>query len=206
MGAFLGQFFMNPLFVVGAASAAMPLVIHLIHRRKAPKVLFSTLRFLRVSNERTARRRRLQDVFLLLLRALICALPAIALARPFLPASGRTGGPVAAAIVLDNSLSMSAEDDGEPRFAVAKEAALEILRDLGGKATVALILTNPPRDHPAPVAAADLSVVEKGIVGSSVSAAKGSLPAAIERARWLLEKTGEPNKQVLVISDMQKNS
>ena len=206
MGAFLAQFFMNPLFVVGAASAAMPVVIHLIHRRKAPRVLFSTLRFLRVSNERTARRQRLQDIFLLLLRALICALLAIALARPFLPASGWAGGPVAVAIVLDNSLSMSADDEGEARFAVAKETALEILRGLGGKATAALLLTNPPRDRADPSATTDLSVVEREILRSSVSAARGNLPAAIGRARQVLEETGEPNEQVLVVSDLQRNS
>ena len=205
MGAFLAQFFMNPLFLVGACSAGVPVVIHLIHRRKAPKVRFSTLRFLRISSERTAKRQRLHDLFLLLLRALICALLAIALARPFLAASGWADGPVAAVIVLDNSLSMSAEDEGRARFGVAKETALEVLRELGGKATVALLLTNPPRDYSAALTT-DLPVIERDIIGSSVSAGRGGLPASIAKAGEILEQAAAPNRQIIAVSDMQKNS
>ncbi|NQT19199.1 MAG: BatA domain-containing protein [Planctomycetes bacterium] len=205
MGAFLAQFFMNPLFLVGVGSAAVPVVIHLIHRRKAPKVRFSTLRFLRVSNERTARRRRLQNLFLLLLRSLICALLAIALAQPFLAASGWADGPVTAVIVLDNSMSTSAEDEGRAKFGVAKETAMDVLRELGGKATVALLLSNPPGDYSAALTN-DPSVIEKNILGSSVSAGRASLPATIAKAREILEESAVPNRQIIALSDMQKNS
>jgi len=203
---FLLQFFMSPLFLVGISSASIPIVIHLIHRRKAPKLLFSTLRFLRVSNERTSRRQHLQDIFLLLLRALICALLAIALARPFLPASSTMKGPVAAAIVLDNSLSMSAEDEGQARFAVAKQVALDVLRDLGSRASAVMVATNPPRGRPAAATSSDLAAVERDILGTNASAARGDLPAAVAAARRILDAVAEPNKQIFVVSDLQKNS
>ena len=206
MGAFLAQFLAQPLFLIGIASAGIPLVIHLIHRRKAPKLPFSTLRFLRVSNERTARRQHLQDIFLLLLRALICALLAIALAQPFLPSSGSSDGPVAAAIVLDNSMSMSAEDEGEARLLAAKEAALAVLAEAGRKARVVLVLTNPPAGKAEPAVTSDLDAVEREIVNTPASVARGSLPASIAKAVAILDEEREPNKQVFVVSDMQKNS
>ena len=203
---FLLQFFMNPLFLIGVSSASIPIVIHLIHRRKAPKLLFSTLRFLRVSNERTARRQHLQDIRLLLLRALICALLAVALARPFLPASGALSGPVTAAIVLDNSLSMSAEDEGRARFTAAKETALEVLRSLGNQASALLVLTNPPRENAMTAPVSDLGLVQREIANSEVSAGKGDLPATVARARKILDAVDEPNKEIFIISDLQKNS
>ena len=203
---FLLQFFMNPLFLIGASSASIPIVIHLIHRRKAPKVLFSTLRFLRVSNERTARRQHLQDILLLLLRAMICALLAVALARPFIPASNALQGPVVAAFVLDNSLSMAAMDEGHARFFTAKEFAVDVLRGLGEKASAVLVLTNPPKDQPEPAPTSDLSKVERDIAGSEVSAGKGNLADAIVAARKILDEVPEPNKEIFVFSDLQKNS
>jgi len=206
MGAFLSQFFGQAAFLIGIASAAIPVVIHLIHRRKAPKLPFSTLRFLRVSNERTARRQHLQDIFLLLLRALICALLAIGLAQPFLPASGSSDGPVAAAIVLDNSMSMSAEDEGEARLISAKEAALGILAEVGSKARVVLVPSNPPAGRGEPAITADLEAVERDIVNMPASAARGDLPAAVAKAMKILDEEREPNKQVFVVSDMQKSS
>ena len=57
-----------PIYLIGLAAAGIPLVLHLMYRRQAQKVLFSTIRFLKLSNERTAHRRHIQNLLLLLLR------------------------------------------------------------------------------------------------------------------------------------------
>ena len=63
--------FLSPLFLMGIATAAIPVIIHLIHRRKARQTPFSTLRFLRMSHHRTAHRRRLHELLLLAMRCII---------------------------------------------------------------------------------------------------------------------------------------
>ena len=42
-----GLSFLSPLFLVGMAAAAIPIVIHLLHRRTEPIIEFSAMRFLR---------------------------------------------------------------------------------------------------------------------------------------------------------------
>ena len=67
-----------PIFLVGAAAAGIPLVLHLIHHRKAPEVRFPSLRFIRASSIKTARKKKIEDLLLLFLPGRVHAR-----ARPF---------------------------------------------------------------------------------------------------------------------------
>jgi len=108
--------FVNLPFLLGTAAAAIPIVIHLAHRRRAPRVPFTTLRFIRASAERTARRRRIEEWLLLLLRTAAIFLLAIALAGPIIRAARGGGGKnTAIVLVMDNSFSMGAEFEGRSR-------------------------------------------------------------------------------------------
>ena len=80
--------FLNPLYLVGAALIALPIVLHLLRRDVAPPVPFTAVRLLRKTAVDRSRRHRLRD--LLLLAARVCALLLLAasFARPYL-AGGR---------------------------------------------------------------------------------------------------------------------
>ena len=118
--------FAAPLFLLAALAGIIPVVLHMISSRRAPEVRFSTLRFLRISVQRTRRRRRVHDVLLLLVRIAALVLIAVGLAKPALTSlSSVLGGNAARAvvIVLDNSTSMALMDEGRPRFETATRAA-----------------------------------------------------------------------------------
>ena len=122
----------NWALLLGAGGASIPIILHLIYRRRAPRVIFSTLRFIRLSAERTRRRRRIQEWLLLLLRVLAILLLGLALrdfAMPFFKGTG--GGDVAAAVVVDNSYSLAAEFEGDRLFWRAREAGTDVLRAPG---------------------------------------------------------------------------
>lgn len=110
-----GLSFLNGLFLAGAAVAVVPVIIHLVQRRRIQQVVFGSVRFLRKMSRRVVRRRRLTELLLILLRALALAVLAFAFARPFLwRAIQRVGaetilGDEAALILIDNSYSMSAQ-------------------------------------------------------------------------------------------------
>ena len=53
--------FAAPLFLLAALAAAIPVVLHMVQRRKAKDLPFPTLRFLRRSAEKTRRRKRIHD-------------------------------------------------------------------------------------------------------------------------------------------------
>ena len=121
--------------------------MHLIHRQKAKEVNFSTLRFLRLSVQRTRRRKYVEDLSLLAVRVAVLLLLALGLARPAISSLavlwGR-GQTTAIAIVLDNSASMAVTDSGRPRFETARQAAEQVLARLREGDQVALLPTGGP--------------------------------------------------------------
>ena len=74
--------FLNPLLLAGVATVAIPIIIHLLNKRKVEHVVWAAMRFLRVSIEQNERRLRIEDLLLLILRCVMVALLALALARP----------------------------------------------------------------------------------------------------------------------------
>src|SRR4051812_18989012 len=66
---------LHPWLLTGLAGASLPVLIHLIGRKRAPTVFFAAFDFLMAVNKRLARRERLRQLLLLLLRtAAIAAL------------------------------------------------------------------------------------------------------------------------------------
>ena len=113
------------------AAISIPVLIHLLNRRRYRRVPWAAMRFLKISVDQNQRRMRLEDWILLLLRCAVVALLASLLARPVLEGvSGVPGSKVAAAIIVDNSASMGSQEGGVTRLALAREAAHEILSGL----------------------------------------------------------------------------
>src|SRR5262249_1670980 len=76
--------FADPLMLAGLLAALVPVVLHLLNRMRAPVVPFPTLRFLRITAQKTARRPQTQQYFRLLARVLVFALIAMAVAAPLI--------------------------------------------------------------------------------------------------------------------------
>ncbi|MHC4179013.1 MAG: vWA domain-containing protein, partial [Planctomycetota bacterium] len=133
-------------FLIALLAAAIPVVLHMVNRQKAKELPFSTLRFLRISVQKTRRRKRVHDLLLMLIRAAVLALIAVGLARPTLTnLSSLWGGTrTAVVIILDNSASMGMVDQGEVRFRTALSAAEQIMDELREGDQVALLLSGGP--------------------------------------------------------------
>jgi hypothetical protein len=197
--------FNNGAFLVGLAAAAIPVIVHLIYRRRAPRVMFSTLRFLLLSARRTARRRRLQNLLVLALRMAMVALIALACAGPFLKSGvfGAAGAGGAVAILLDNSLSMTARQQGTQCYDLAKEMAGQVLSGLGERDLCAVLLApGRPTDEP-PHLTNNIEELRNRIATSEPVATSADLTAAIERASRMLAEAGFARRELYVLTDMQ---
>src|SRR3954465_430912 len=110
--------FLAPLMLIGVTALAVPIAIHLIGRRRARVVKFAALDFLLATKRRTARRFRLRERMLLLVRAIAGAAVAIALAKPYTSCARKgpavTRGPQAAVLVIDDSFAAGYLIDGKP--------------------------------------------------------------------------------------------
>src|SRR5690606_30683089 len=118
--------FLAPVCLAGLALIAAPVIAHLIRSATRERFAFSSLRFLDESPPRLDRRSRIQHPWLLLLRALVVAVLALAFSRPYW-SDGDT--PAAAAgvarhvvVVLDTSASM--QRDGLWEAALARVEAI----------------------------------------------------------------------------------
>src|SRR5262245_3883043 len=102
--------FLVPLMLVGVLGAAVPIVIHLIGRRRAPVLKFGAIDFLLGENRRVARRLRLREMILLAVRVGACVAIPLALAKPFFSCASRgpvvNRGPQAVVLVVDDSFVM----------------------------------------------------------------------------------------------------
>lgn len=81
--------FLNQAVLLGLAAVAIPILIHLIHRRKARTMDWGAMRFLLASLAARHRRTLIEELILMILRCLLVALLAMAMARPFLPSTSR---------------------------------------------------------------------------------------------------------------------
>ncbi len=189
------------------ASLAVPVIIHLVYRRKARRVPFSTLRFVQMVDQRVARRHRLKELLLLALRIFLLAALIGALYRPMLRSQTfrAENVPAAAAIVLDNTYSMRAVRGGMARFDRATGAAVEILSGLRHGDSAGIALFDDPQDTPAEFTTG-LSGLRARL--DSIECGYGTAPAAgaLGRAVKALAESRQPQKELYVISDFQRLS
>ena len=200
--------FLEPLLLLGLLAVAIPLVLHLLARSRAQEMLFPTLRFLRISMERTARRRRIQQVLLMFLRMALLALFVLAVAEPISQALGgwMSGKSFACVLVVDNSMSMSAASGagGRTRLDAARAEAKGLL-SLGREdrpAVAALWTTNgPPLDGEL---TDGLDKLRDRVDRIAPSFGRAPLAQRVAAAVAALAKQSTPQKAVVVFSDLQK--
>lgn len=200
--------FLNPLFLFGLLAATIPLIIHLWSRRQATTVDFSSLMFLVAAHRQNVRRVQLKQLLILLLRMLIIALIALALARPFLT----LGLPLAAVraktdvvIVLDNSYSMQYKDVDGIWFEKAKTLATDVLRSLRYGDAASLILMS---DIPQPVfrqLTPDIEGVIAAIKQADISYRATNIQPSVELAHDILSDSTQQNREIYIISDFAQN-
>ena len=81
--------FVHPGMALAALlTGLIPLVIHLINRRRFRRIPWAAMSFLMAANRRSASRLRFEQLVLMLVRVSLIVLLGLAIARPFLPASG----------------------------------------------------------------------------------------------------------------------
>jgi hypothetical protein len=148
----LGAFVTPSLAVAGAAAVSLPILIHLLARRRFKRIRWAAMDFLIDAERRNRRRIRMEEWILLALRCLAVALLGLLVARPFVTPSGLAtvwGGSrrVERVFVLDDSFSMGYETPtGTPfeRSRTGVKRLIESIRRETPDDTVTVIRTSDP--------------------------------------------------------------
>ncbi len=195
--------FLHPWFLLGLAAVSVPIVIHMVFRMKARVVLFPSVRFLQQVDRQVARRQKIRELLILLIRCLAVAFLALGLAGPVLRPSGGGGGSggTAAAVVLDDSCSMGALDAEGPIFARARGLTRSILGTLR-PGDAACLLTS----RRAPVMSRDPGGLASELDRMEPSAGAETLGPLVKAAVKLLRATPAARRELYVISDFQRRA
>src|SRR5215218_9640158 len=89
--------FLAPLFFVGLAALAIPVLLHLIQREKKQIQHFPSLMFVRKVPYKSVQRRRIHNWLLLMVRLAALLLIVLAFARPFFRRDSANAAPDAGA-------------------------------------------------------------------------------------------------------------
>ena len=198
--------FLNPLLLFGLAAVSVPIIIHLLNRRKFQKVVWAAMRFIQTSVERNQRRMRIEDLILLALRCLLLALLAVALARPAFKNAGTDflgQSKVTAVVILDNSASMGMSDGTATRFEKAKKAAEQSLETMPAGSATAVLLASDIANGVIPEPTFDFNLARKVIREAPLTDRATDLLPAVERALTTLKPRVGIRKEIYLVTDGQ---
>ena len=200
-----------PLLQFGIAAASLPILIHLLNRRKYREMRWAAMRFLVAALRKNQRRVKVEQWLLLAVRTLVILLAVGAMAKPFLESLGAVvlpGQRTHRVIVLDGSMSMAFVAGDQPRFEQAKTLAGQLVRDARrGDVLSVVLMGEPPR-----VVIGDASPSANGseVIREidSIRRPDGAtdLAASFEAVDRVLGVSPIPRKEVIFITDLQTAS
>jgi hypothetical protein len=189
---------------------SVPVIIHLLNRRRFRVVVWAAMEFLLSTIEKNSRRIQMRDIILMILRALAIVFLALAMARPTIaPGAGAwlgRKGETAAVIVLDNSMSMGHSDGNETRFDAAKRMARSALDSLPRNASAALILMSDIAVGEVPELSHDLVFVGSEVGRAEISDGGTDVVEGIDAARRILARAQIAAREMCIITDVQRSS
>jgi hypothetical protein len=198
----MSVFFLYPAFLVGLLAASLPILIHLLNRRRLQRIRFPAVRFILLSQKRISRSYRLRHWLLLALRTLAVVFLVLLLANPIFQTGAGLfagGGPVALVVLVDNSLSMTWSGDGNG-FKQAKEAARLLLGALNDEDRAAVLPTNMTGKEVVRLKS-QKDVLSRELDAIEIADGTANLTAALEKAYELLQEPAG-QKEIRLITDM----
>lgn len=199
----MGLSFLAPVILGGLLALAVPVWVHLTHRRRKDVVEFPSLMFLRKIPYREVRRSRIRHWLLLAARCLALVLLVAAFARPVIDGPAAVAGAVdesrEVVVLLDRSYSMAYGD----RWTRAVEAVRRRLESLGPDDRASLILFDQGADAVVR-SSTDRSRLRAALDSARAGSGATRFGPALRLAGTILEDSDLASREAVLVSDFQK--
>ncbi len=203
--------FASPWLLMGLLAAGIPVLIHLLHKRKFIETDWAAMKFLLIATRKYSRRVRFEQLLLLLVRCLILLLLAVAFSRPYWSVQGsflESAGPVHRILVIDTSFSMRWKGDEQSLFEEARRIARSVVSESKpgdafqliqiSSSSPQIVISRPSRQK---------SYVLDEISRMQPTQEFGNAEQALQTVLEFLGQVQElSQKEVVVISDFQAQS
>jgi hypothetical protein len=216
--------FATPFGALAAAAGAVsvPIIIHLLNRRRFKIVTWAAMRFLLNAERKNSRRMRLEQIILLAVRCLLVLLLVLAMAS-LMPSAERlwrwlfpesvqfaraTGRRTHKIIVVDGSFSMATKIGDTTAFDRARGLAEQVVRDSSRGDGFSVVLMSAPPRRVVPEPSEDGAKVAKEIAGLRLPHGNADLPATLNTVESLLRASPEKfeQREVYFLTDLQKST
>ncbi|CUS96637.1 N-terminal double-transmembrane domain-containing protein, partial [Candidatus Kryptonium thompsonii] len=201
--------FLNPTFLFALFASAIPVLIHLFNLRRLRTVEFSSIKFLKELQRSRIRSLKIKQIILLIVRVLAIVFLVLAFSRPVI--KGYLFNPIVAGqarssvvIILDNTLSMASIDERGRFINQAKAIAQRIADLLTESDEFALIRLSEVPEAATGGFVHNISFLRKLIDETEFTYTHKSLAEAFVSAGEIIERAKNLNREVYIISDLQK--
>jgi hypothetical protein len=195
--------FLQPFLLYGLLGASIPVIIHLLNRRRFRTVKWGAMQFILKATRESRGKKRLKHILILICRTLAIAALIVAIARPLVGGLlGWGSGKVDTVILLlDRSASMErSEGDGQPgkRESVLRRISTS-MAELGGARLVLIDSgTGKAQEIPSPDVLPELTAAAATDTAADISA---MLTTALD----YLQDVKPGRSEIWIASDLQKS-
>lgn len=198
---------LNPMFLWAALAALVPLILHLMQRRRTTRVPISTVRFLKLAQKSSSRRIHMENFLLWLLRTILMLVLAAAFAVPVIRTQG-LGNLIGSAhrdvaIIIDVSYSMGYETSQRRVWDTARDAAVAVIEGLRSGDRVSLILADEQTTTLVEKPTGDMATILNLIKNQTVRNGSSRLHEAVEAAVGSLKESKPREREIFIITDGQ---
>jgi Aerotolerance regulator N-terminal/von Willebrand factor type A domain/CARDB len=199
--------FLSAAFLIALPLVAVPVAIHLYRGRQRDVILWGAMQFLAAAVTKGRRMERLEELLLMALRFAAVAALVLALARPMVRSSWLGNSTDREVILLlDNSLSMSRQIDGESAAVKMKEQALAVVDSLSLGDGVQILLAAASEWATAEPIAADSAGrqrLRKIVEEAEPTLGSADLLACLQAAVHLQAENEPAGRRIVVFTDNQ---
>lgn len=193
----MGLSFLSPLFLIAAAAAAVPILLHLFHRKTEVVIDFPAVRLLTRAPAQQHRRRRLRELVLLALRVAALVLLALSFARPYFAGAVAPESAPLTVIAVDRSMSLSAPGQMDGARAAARRTV-----DAAPSAHALALVAFADAAEVMVAPTTDRAAVRAAIDGIAAVARGTRYRTALARAGEII---GARDGRVVVVTDLQQS-
>lgn len=196
--------FLNTILLAGGLAFLIPLLIHLLNKRKVVTVRWGAMHLLQEVIKQRKRKWKIEQWILLAVRIAIPIVLALCLARPVLTALRAFGlGKTSLVMLLDDSFSMRAPAAGGSPAERVRQDVSRILEAQPKGSDAQVILAGGSSRRLLDQATTTLDVLPKQLADTPTQAGPVKANDAIQTAAAALSKASNGARELAILSDFQ---
>jgi len=198
--------FALPLALLLGLFTALVVLAHALRKGQATPVVFPAARLVLETPAAARSRRRIEDRWLLLSRALLVGALALLAASPFVSCDRLTlarnqGASLSATLIIDDSASMQATTESKSRLSRALDAARQLVADAHPGDAFAIVLAGAPARVLLP-STVDFGSVREALDNIVPTDRGTDLHGGLALARGLAAQAPQSDQPILLLSDL----